>query len=50
MRYQHDSRAEFFLQVTDKLLAAVARRLIVLPVAEHELGKLIRAWRALRLA
>jgi hypothetical protein len=37
-------------QVTDKLITAVARRMLVLPIARHELGKLIRAWRALRLA
>ena len=37
-------------QVTDKLLAAVSQRFIVLLIAENELAKLIRAWRALRIA
>lgn len=36
--------------VTDKLLTAVTRRLLLIPVAEQELGKLIRAWRAMRIA
>lgn len=36
-------------QVTDKLLASVARRFIVNPIAESEVVKLIMAWRAMRI-
>lgn len=37
-------------QVADKLIAAVARRFIVIPIAESELAKIIGAWRAVRIA
>ncbi len=38
------------MRVTEKLLAAVSKRFMVIPIAEAELAKLIRAWRELRIA
>lgn len=37
------------IRVTEKVLAAVSQRFVVIPIAEAELAKLIHAWRGMRI-